>query len=125
VDHNFWDVFFLLLIYIPLLLIWGFSIFDIFRRDDLHGLAKAIWLVVVILIPVFGTFVYLIFRRPGATEEERQAIDQANRQFVQHYSSAPTSADQLRTLAELHDSGKLTDEEFTKEKARVIQGSPA
>ena len=123
-DHNFWDVFFLLLIYIPLLLIWAFSIFDIFRRDDLGGLAKGIWLVVVILIPLFGTFIYLIFRRPGATEEERQAIDQANRQFVQHYAT-PSSADQLRTLAELHDSGKLTDDEFAKEKARVIQGSPA
>jgi Phospholipase_D-nuclease N-terminal/Short C-terminal domain len=123
-DHNFWDVFFLLLIYIPLLLIWAFSIFDIFRRDDLGGLAKGIWLVVVILIPLFGTFIYLIFRRPGATEEERQAIDQANRQLAQQYAT-PSSADQLRTLAELHDSGKLTDDEFAKEKARVIQGSPA
>jgi len=76
------------------------------------------------LIPLFGTFVYLIFRRPGATEEERQAIDQANRQLAQQYAT-PSSADQLRTLAELHDSGKLTDDEFAKEKARVIQGSPA
>ena len=123
-DHNFWDVFFLLLIFIPLLLIWTFSILDIFRRDDLGGVAKAIWLVVVVFIPVFGTFVYLIFRRPGATEEERQAIDESNRQLVQGYA-APSSADQLRTLSELHDAGKLTDDEFAKEKARVIQGSPA
>ena len=123
-DHNFWDVFFLLLIYIPLLLIWAFSIFDIFRRDDLGGLAKGIWLVVVILIPLFGTFIYLIFRRRGATEVARLAIYPANRLLVQKYAP-PSSADQLRTLAELHDSGKLTDDEFAKEKARVIQGSPA
>ncbi len=123
-DHNFWDVFFLLLIFIPLLLIWTFSILDIFRRDDLGGLAKAIWLVVVIFIPVVGTFIYLMFRRPGATKEERQAIDESNRQFAQSYA-ATSSADQLRTLSELHDAGKLTDDEFSKEKARVIQGSPA
>ena len=123
-DHNFWDVFFLLLIFIPLLLIWTFSILDIFRRDDLGGLAKAIWLVVVIFIPVVGTFIYLMFRRPGATKEERQAIDESNRQFAQSHA-ATSSADQLRTLSELHDAGKLTDDEFSKEKARVIQGSPA
>ncbi len=123
-DHNFWDVFFLLLIFIPLLLIWGFSILDIFRRDDLHGLAKAIWLVVVILIPLFGTFLYLIFRRPGATAEERQLIEESNREFVQQYSTT-SPADQLRVLSELHDAGKLTDDEFSREKTRVIQGAPA
>ena len=123
-DHNFWDVFFLLLIYIPLLLIWTFSIFDIFRRDDLHGLSKAIWLFIVILVPLFGTLLYLIFRRPGGTPEERELIDQANRQFVQQYSST-TTADQLKLLSDLHDSGKLTAEEFAQEKARVLKGAGA
>ena len=122
-DHNFWDVFFLLLIYIPALLIWTFSIFDIFRRDDLGGWSKAIWLFVIIVIPLFGTLLYLIFRRPGGTPEERQLIDQANRQFVQQYSS--TTADQLKVLADLHDSGKLTDAEFASEKARVMGSAPA
>jgi hypothetical protein len=123
VDHNFWDVFFLLLIYIPMLLIWTFSIFDIFRRDDLGGASKAIWLFIVILVPLFGTLLYLIFRRPGATPEERELIDQANRKFVQQYS--PTTADQLKLLSDLHDSGKLTAEEFAQEKARVLKGAGA
>jgi hypothetical protein len=123
VDHNFWNVFFLLLIYIPLLLIWGFSILDIFRRDDIGGGLKAVWLFVVILVPLFGTLVYLIFRRPGATQEERVLIDQANREFVQHYAPAST-AEQLKTLSELHDAGKLTNEEFATEKARVLKAQP-
>jgi hypothetical protein len=124
VDHNFWDIFFLLLIYIPALLIWTFSILDIFRRDDLSGVSKAIWLFIVILIPLFGTLLYLIFRRPGGTAEERQLIDQANRQFVQHYAPSST-ADQLKLLSELHDSGKLTNEEFAQEKARLLRGDGA
>jgi hypothetical protein len=119
VDHNFWDVFFLLLIYIPLLLIWGFSILDIFRRDDIGGVSKAIWLVIVILVPLFGTFFYLIFRRPGGTPEEREQIQEASREFVQRYATT-SSADQLKLLAELHDKGKLTDDEFAREKANVL-----
>ena len=120
-DHNFWDVFFLMLIYVPLLLIWGFSIFDIFRRDDLSGGWKALWFVVVLLIPFLGTLVYLLTRPPGATREERQAIEQTART----YAPANDTASQIKVLAELHDAGKLTDAEFASEKAKLIGATPA
>ena len=80
---SFWNAFFLLLIYIPLIMIWGFAIFDIFRRDDISGVSKAIWVAVVIFLPFFGTLIYLLMRRPGATPEERVALDDASRDFVQ------------------------------------------
>ncbi|HEX6873661.1 MAG TPA: SHOCT domain-containing protein [Micromonosporaceae bacterium] len=121
---SFWDFFWLLLIFIPLLLIWGFAIVDIFRRDDLSGWLKALWVIVVILAPFFGTLIYLIFRRPGATPEERTAMDTASREFVQRYSPDNT-AQQLQVLADLHDRGKLTDAEFTTEKARILSSASA
>lgn len=116
----FWNAFWLMFIFIPLLLIWGFALVDIFRRDDMGGFSKAMWVLVVILLPFFGTFIYLITRPAGATEEERVAIDEANREFVQTY--APTNtADQLQVLAGLHDRGKLSDAEFAAEKGRLLQ----
>ena len=118
---TFWNSFFLLLIYIPLIMVWAFALIDIFRRDDLHGGGKAAWLIIVILIPFIGTLIYLIMRKPGATPEEREAIDTASREFVQHYSP-PNTADELKTLADLHDRGKLSDSEFASEKARVLKG---
>jgi hypothetical protein len=119
VDDNlsFWNVFFLFLIFLPLAMIWAFALIDIFKRDDMPGWLKALWVVVIILAPFFGVLFYLIFRRPGATPEEREALDQASRDFVQRYSDS--SAQQLATLADLHDRGKLTDAEFAAEKARV------
>jgi hypothetical protein len=120
-DLGFWDTFWLLLIFIPLLFVWGFAVVDIFRRDDLSGWLKALWLVVVILAPFLGTLVYLIFRPPAATAEERRAIDAASRDFVQRY--APDShTQQLQVVADLHDRGKLTDTEYEAEKARIIGG---
>lgn len=62
---GFWDVFWLLLIFIPLLLIWSFALADIFRREDLNGWLRAFWVIIVVLIPFFGTLIYLLFRPRG------------------------------------------------------------
>jgi hypothetical protein len=115
---SFWDAFWLLLIFIPLVLIWSFAVVDIFRRDDLNGWLKALWLVVVILAPFFGTLIYLIFRRPGATPDERQAMDAASRDFVSRYSP-DNRTQQLQVVADLHERGQLTDSEYEIEKARI------
>ena len=87
---SFWNTFFLLLIYIPLIMIWAFALIDIFRRDDLHGGAKAAWLIVVIIIPFIGTLIYLIARKPGSTPEERAALDAAREGGT---AAAPTGVD--------------------------------
>jgi hypothetical protein len=117
--NSFWENFFLFLIFLPLAMMWAFALIDIFRRDDIRGWLKALWVVCVILVPFFGTLVYLIARPAGATKEERVMLDEASREFVAKYS--PTdSASQLRVISELHDRGKLTDEEFAAEKARVL-----
>ena len=116
---DFWDWFFLLLIYIPLVMIWAFALLDIFRRDDLSGLWKAVWVAAVILVPFFGTLVYLIARPSGVTAGERALLAEARAP-----SAAPGStAHELQVLSDLHDRGKLTDEEFQREKARVLGGA--
>ncbi|MEX0781224.1 MAG: SHOCT domain-containing protein [Dehalococcoidia bacterium] len=116
---DFWEWFFILLIYVPLIMIWAFALVDIFRRDDMNGLMKAVWVLIVFLIPFIGTLIYLIFRPVGATKEERVMIDQASRDFVQRYETSD-GASQLSKLADLHDRGKLTDAEFATEKARIL-----
>jgi hypothetical protein len=116
---SFWDFFWLLLIWLPLVMMWAFALLDIFRRDDLKGWLKALWVLVVIVLPFFGTLVYLIARPAGATATEREAIEESNRSFVAKYAP-DNAAEQLRVLADLHDRGKLTDDEFQSEKTRVL-----
>lgn len=117
--NTFWENFFLLLIFLPLVMIWAFALVDIFRRDDIGGGWKAVWVACVILVPFFGTLIYLITRPAGATKEERVMIDEASRDFVAKYSPAST-ASELQVLSDLHDRGKLTDDEFAAEKARLL-----
>jgi hypothetical protein len=120
---DFWESFFLLLIFLPLALVWAFALVDIFRRDDIGGGWKAVWVACVILVPFFGTLAYLIVRPPGATKEERLVIDQLRGDVAQR--SPSDSATQLQALADLHDRGKLTDAEFAAEKARVLGSGTA
>lgn len=116
---TFWESFFLFLIFLPLAMVWGFALIDIFRRDDMSGLSKALWVTCVILVPFLGTLIYLVMRPAGATREERVAIEDANREYVQRYASSAGVSD-LAMLADLHDRGKLTDDEFAAEKARLL-----
>jgi hypothetical protein len=119
VATTFWETFFLFLIFLPLLMIWAFALVDIFRRDDMGGWAKALWVLAIFLVPFIGTLIYLIVRPAGATREERVALDQANREIAATFGR-DDRASQLKTLSDLHDRGKLTDEEFASEKARVL-----
>jgi hypothetical protein len=108
-------VLWVLVIVIPITLMWAFALVDLFRRDDLPGWGKAIWLVVVIVFPVVGSVVYLFLRPVGATPEERRALAATASDMDTH-----TSASDLSALSELHDRGKLTDSEFAAAKARII-----
>jgi hypothetical protein len=51
------------------MLIWMFiGVFaDIFRRHDLSGGAKAGWVLLIFILPLFGILIYLI-ARPSLTE---------------------------------------------------------
>jgi hypothetical protein len=113
VATTFWETFFLFFIFLPLLMIWAYALVDIFRRDDIRGLMKALWILVVFLLPFLGTLVYLIVRPAVATREEREAVER-------RLYGSQDRAEQLRTLSDLHDRGKLTDEEFAAEKARLM-----
>jgi hypothetical protein len=41
-------------------IIW--ALFDNFRRKDHGGLAKALWFIFILFLPIIGVFVYLIAR---------------------------------------------------------------
>ena len=113
-----WNVFFILLFFVPMILVWGFSLFDIFRRKDLGPAATALWLVSVIILPLVGTLLYLLLGRRGMpTSDDHDATAGTTRNLTEWFDTS--SAAQLRTLADLHTEGKLTDSEYAAEKAKV------
>lgn len=58
----FWSWFWFFFVYIPALMLWIWVFVDIFRRPDISGLAKAGWVILVIVLPIIGSLIYLAAR---------------------------------------------------------------
>lgn len=97
---------------------------DVFRSHDLTGAGKAGWTLVLIAFPLVGVLVYLLVRGNGLHERENRQV-QANEDAMRHYLNrmggpGASTADELTRLAELRDRGVLTEEEFQREKAKLL-----
>lgn len=123
-SQSFWESFVLFLIFLPLALIWGFALWDIFRRDDLSGGWKVLWTVIVFVLPLLGTLVYLIVRPAGATREERAGMATLTTAQAPSAYVNDDQVRQLQMLSDLHGRGTLSDEEYVAERARIV-GEPA
>jgi len=99
------------------LLITIFS--DLFRRQDMSGLAKLIWVIVLIVFPYLGIFAYLITQSRGWAERQSQRMQQA-REDMRHLVGYSV-ADELEKLERLKNSGTISSEEFTRLRARAVQ----
>ena len=119
---TFWDVVWSMVIFFFwFMLIWIFiSIFaDIFRRNDLTGGWKAIWIVVIFIIPFFGALIYII-SRPKVTAQDVQMMTQAD--AAAKAANAVSPADQIAKLNELKASGAITVPEYEALKKKAMEG---
>jgi ABC-type multidrug transport system fused ATPase/permease subunit len=96
---------------------------DIFRSDDLSGWAKAVWVIFLVFLPYLGALIYLIAR--GKSMQERSQREMAEREkmtraYIQDVAGQGSTTDELARLAQLRDSGALTDAEFQAQKAKIL-----
>ena len=99
------------------LLILIFS--DLFRRTDIPGWGKAIWVILVIFTSYIGVFVYLITQgrgMAGRNAEQAQAAREELRRF-----GGFSVADELEKLNRLKSSGSINEQEFATLRARLVQ----
>ena len=73
---NFVELLIILFIFIPLIMIWVFALVDLFARPDLGGLAKVLWMFLIIFLPWLGVLIYFI-TRPTLPEEEVRAAERS------------------------------------------------
>jgi hypothetical protein len=96
---------------------------DIFRSHDMKGWVKALWILFVLVIPLVGILVYFIARGDkmrahsvDAAKEQQQAFQH----YVQQAAGTNGPADQLAKLADLKEKGAITEEEYNRLKAEII-----
>ena len=97
---------------------------DLFKRRDIGGWAKTGWVVLTLLLPFFGVFIYLIAQ--GRSMRERELVEaRRQRAELDEYvrSVAATShdgADQLKKAQDLLTSGAINADEYEALKRKVL-----
>lgn len=112
-------VFFAFVIWIWLLI----SVFaDIFRRRDIGGGMKALWIIFVIIAPYLGVLIYLIAEHNGMAERSEQQMKSMQKHQDDYIKSVAGSspADQVTQAKQLLDSGAITQAEFDTMKAKAL-----
>jgi len=91
---------------------------DLFRRRDISGWAKALWVIALLVFPYLGVFVYMVSQGTGMAERTRQQAQQTREEFRQIVGFSV--ADEIEKLGKLKESGSITDEEFTRLRAKLV-----
>ena len=123
-DYPFLDVLWTIIVFFAWLAwIWiAITCFiDIFRRHDIGGGHKALWIVFIIAIPFGGVLVYLIAQHDGIRERSvKQAQDQQAAFDSYVKQTAGGSASEIAKAKELLDAGTITQGEFDSIKAKAL-----
>jgi hypothetical protein len=117
---TFWDVVFsMIAFFFWFMFIWIFiSLFgDIFRRDDLSGGMKAVWIIALVILPFLGALIYIV-TRPKVTASDVQMMTQA--EAVTKAASSVSTADELAKLQQLKTAGAITDAEYEALKQKLM-----
>ncbi len=99
---------------------------DIFRRHDISGWIKTLWVIFVIVLPYLGVFVYLITQ--GRHMAERNAKDQQAAQAqlddrirtVAGSGNGGGAASEIEKANQLLSSGAITQAEFDAIKQKAL-----
>jgi hypothetical protein len=125
-DYSFWEVLWWMLVFFAWiiwfwLLITIFS--DLFRRHDIGGGKKTLWIIFVILTPFLGVFVYLISQSKGMAERNMKSLQAAQAQqadYIKSVAGGGGAADEIDKAKKLLDSGAITQAEFDAIKAKAL-----
>jgi hypothetical protein len=91
---------------------------DLFRRHDISGWGKAIWVIALIVFPYIAIFAYMITQSRGMTERSSQQAELAREELRKVVGFS--AADEIEKLDRLKKSGSISDQEFTRLRAKLV-----
>jgi Short C-terminal domain/Phospholipase_D-nuclease N-terminal len=125
-DYPFLEVLYTLLIFFVWVAFFWLLItvaIDVFRRRDIGGGKKALWLIFMLFIPFIGVFVYLIVNHDEMAQrnlEQARAQQAQFDEYVKATAGAGGAASEIDKAKQLLDSGAITQAEFDAIKAKAL-----
>jgi hypothetical protein len=97
-----------------LIVIYG----DLFRRHDISGWGKAVWVLALVVTSYLGIFAYLITQGRGMAERNAQQAQQAPDELRSIVGFS--AADEIIKLDQLKKSGSITEAEYGRLRAKPV-----
>ena len=92
---------------------------DLFRRHDVSGFGKTLWVILLIILPYIGVFAYLLTQGRGMAERNNARARQARDDLRQAIGFSV--ADEIEKLDRLKQNGAISDQEYARLRERVVQ----
>ena len=92
---------------------------DLFRRHDISGWSKALWVIALVLFSYFAILAYLITQSRGMAERNAQQAQETRNELRRVVGFS--AADEIAKLDALKKAGSITNEEFTRLRAKLVQ----
>jgi Short C-terminal domain/Phospholipase_D-nuclease N-terminal len=125
-DYPFLDVLWTLLIFF-LWVMWFWLLIgiigDVFRRRDIGGGKKTVWLIFMLFVPFVGVLAYVLANSDGMAErnlERARAQQQQVDAYVRETAGSGGAAAEIDKAKTLLDSGAITQDEFEAIKAKAL-----
>ncbi len=128
-DYPFLDVLWTMLIFFAWV-IWFWLLItvfaDIFRRHDIGGGGKVLWMIFVIILPFLGVFIYLLTQNQGINERNIERAQAQKAQFDKYVQETAGggggAAGEIEKAKGLLDSGAITQAEYDAIKQKALAG---
>lgn len=123
---SFWDIIwfiFVAYLFFAYLMVLFSVIADIFRDRETSGFTKALWILLLIVLPIITVLVYLITHGSGMAERsarEREAAQAQQEAYVKNLAGTSSPADQVTQAKRLLDSGAISQAEYESMKAKAL-----
>ncbi len=92
---------------------------DLFRRQDVSGFGKVLWIILLIVLPYIGIFAYILTQGSGMAERNRAQARQAKDELRQLVGFSV--ADEISKLERLKSEKSISDQEYARLRARILQ----
>lgn len=128
VDYPFLNILWSMLVFVGFVFwIWlAITVFmDVFRRRDMGGFVKALWIIFVIFIPLLGVLLYLIVYHRSMADRNVKQVEAAQAAFDQQVREAAGKsgpATEIATAKTLLDAGAITEAEYEDLKRKALTG---
>jgi len=91
---------------------------DLFRRHDVSGFGKVIWVILLIVLPYIGIFAYIFSQGRGMAERNQERARQAKEDLRKVVGFS--AADEIEKLDRLKAAGSISADEYGKLRARLV-----